>query len=80
MLTDLPVIIDGPGDYRTRRGHKVAIFQVSDGPETFKAKGAFYRMYRGDYRPRGFEAWHPNGRYRAYGESAEDIVSKWKDV
>lgn len=67
--------ISKPGDYVTRDGSRVTIRDIY-GPSTFPAKGAVWREYRGNYRPRGFAIWALDGRYRAVGEHPLDIVRK----
>lgn len=77
-LDELPTIIDGPGDYVTRKGQRVTIHEVSNGPETFKAKGAMWRMFRGKLSAKGYAIWHISGRYEAVHERTRDIVGKWE--
>lgn len=67
--------ISEPGEYVTRDGSRVTIRDIY-GPSTFPAKGAVWRMYRGEHRPRGFTTWALDGRYRAVGEHPLDIVGK----
>lgn len=72
-LSDLPVIIEAPGDYLTRDGRRVTIHEIK-GPSTFSAKGHLWRMFRGKYVPKNYDIWHVSGRYKAVGESPEDII------
>lgn len=75
--TALPIIITGPGDYRTRDGRRVTIHAVKE-PGTFAAKGAIWKLFRGKETPRGYDIWHPNGRasLRTVGMK-RDIVGRW---
>jgi hypothetical protein len=73
LLTDLPVIITGPGEYKTRNGKRVNIREIS-GSGTFAAKGGIYREFRGRTVARGYDIWHVSGCYRAVGEHGLDIV------
>ena len=76
--SDLPVIVTQPGDYVTRDGRRVTIHEVTQAMEyTYRAKGAFWKMYRGKVRPRGFQAWHVSGRLDVVRETAGDIVGPW---
>jgi len=76
-LDELPRVVTGPGDYVTRKGQRVTIHTVSDGPETFRAKGAIWRMFRGKLTSRGYAIWHVSGRYDAVTERTRDIVGPW---
>ena len=76
--SDLPVIVTKPGDYVTRDGRRVTIHEVNQATEyTYRAKGAFWKMYRGKIRPRGFQVWHLSGRLDVVRETAGDIVGPW---
>lgn len=78
LLSDLPVIITGPGEYVSRNGKRVTIREIS-GPSTFAAKGHVWRMFRGKERPRDNDIWHVSGRYQAVGERGKDIVGIWSE-
>lgn len=84
-LNTLPVIITGPGDYRTRDGRRVSIWTVSawvpldDSTTRFRAKGAVWRMDRDKLRPRGYHGWHVSGRALTSTEVTMDIVGPWED-
>jgi hypothetical protein len=70
----LPVIVASPGDYLTRAGDRVTVHAVL-GPSTFSVKGSVWKVFRGRYRPHGFQIWHPNGRLFSLCEKPGDIVS-----
>jgi len=74
-IVQLPIVIDGPGEYLTRGGGHVLIHDI-DGRGTFSCRGSFYRMYRGKYRPKDFGLWHHSGRYRPLAEHSRDIIGK----
>lgn len=75
LLDDLPVVIDGPGDYFTRSGRRAIVREVKPGA-TFTAKGAFYTMFRGNVVARGHVGWHVSGRYNAVAPHPNDLVRK----
>lgn len=64
------------GDYLTRDGTRVTIFEIRPGTSTFEAKGSVWKMFRGKLRPRGFNIWKTNGQHMAVGEHRLDIVEK----
>lgn len=74
-LNELPTIIDGPGEYRTRGGDRVTIHDV-DGGGTFSARGSRWTMFRGKVRPHVYGIWHRSGRHMPLNEVLNDIVSK----
>lgn len=81
VTSEMPVIVTQPGDYVTRDGRRVTIHEVSPATEyTYRAKGAFWKMYRGKVRPRGFQVWHISGRLDVVRETAGDIVGPWVDA
>ena len=69
-------MITETGDYLTRDGTKVTIFEIRLGTSTFEAKGSVWKMFRGKVRPRGFNIWQTNGQHMAVGEHRLDIVKK----
>lgn len=75
LLDDLPVVIDGPGEYFTRRGRRAIVREIKPG-STFSAKGAFYSMFRGRLVARGLVIWHVSGRYNAVAPHPNDLVRK----
>ena len=68
-LVILPVVIDAPGQYRTRSGETVVIDEVS-------SKHAF--ACRGVYPSGQRDAWHKSGRLYFGQLSNNDIVEKGK--
>ena len=79
LLSDLPVVIDGPGVYRMRNGDLAEITIVrtpTDTCATFKAQGGMMRMFRGSLKRRGWWTWHVSGRRNAVGPHAFDILAK----
>lgn len=80
-LNDLPVVITGVGEYKTRGGDCVFIHEVLDDPKDgctrFLAKGDIYRTNKiGHKRTFMYSIWHVSGRFRVLGESRHDIVEK----
>lgn len=75
QLDDLPVIIDGPGRYRTRDNRLVVIHQVGTFG-TFKAKGTIYTPRHGKKDSERFGIWHVSGRAYPLNEVSFDIVKK----
>ena len=69
-------MITETGDYLTRDGTRVTIFEIRPGTSTFEAKGSVWKMFRGKLRPRGFNIWKTNGQHMAVGEHRLDIVKK----
>lgn len=77
-ITDkMPVVIDGPGEYVTRDGRRVTIYNI-DGKGLFSARGSIWKMFRGKVRPRTFEIWHVSGRNMPLHEKPRDIVGKFE--
>lgn len=79
-LGDLPVVIDGPGDYVTRDGRRVTIRTVKDvapGTTSFGATGSLWTERKGVVRPRGNDIWHQSGRHMVTQESGRDIVGRY---
>lgn len=82
-LNDLPVVIDGPGEYVTRAGARATIREIGpQAPDTtsFAAKGSLWRMFRGRVRPRGLEIWHVSGRSMPLDETRNDIVGRFDGI
>lgn len=71
-------MITETGDYLTRDGTRVTIFEIRPGTSTFEAKGSVWKMFRGKLRPRGFNIWKTNGQHMAVGEHHLDIVKKFQ--
>lgn len=82
LVNGLPVIISGPGEYRTRNGGRVTIDTVQDdsSPYTFRAKGRPWRLFRGKMCPRGYNVWHVSGRLDMVNERAGDITGPYVDT
>lgn len=81
-LAQLPVVVDGPGEYATRDGRRVTVRTVHDstpGTTSFGVKGSMWTERRGVLRPRGQDIWHISGRHMVLQESGRDIVARWKD-
>jgi hypothetical protein len=82
-LSTLPVIIDGPGQYRTRGGKPATVDKVrtenSDKglpAPTFAAAGYIsHQTVRGGHTS-VFSTWHVSGRAKAKGLHSTDIVGK----
>ena len=59
ILNNLPVIVNGPGFYKTRDGNKVTVHEVkpypSDDVTAFTVKGSIWKMYRGKYCSRDYD-------------------------
>lgn len=81
-FSDLPIIIDGPGRYITRKGQvayvdKIRTTNSTPGlpPATFAATGHVeHKTARGHHSE--FTTWHVSGRNRALGNHSSDIVRK----
>lgn len=81
-FTDLPVIIDGPGRYITRKGQTAYVDRIRTEnsspvipPPTFAATGHVeHKTARGHHSE--FTTWHVSGRNRALGTHSSDIVRK----
>ena len=78
-LNELPVIIDGPGKYRTRDRHTVTIHEVAPtrtlAETAYSAKGTLHlgKPWRAD----PYTIWHVSGRhYPSPHLSGKDIVRK----
>ena len=81
-FTDLPVIIDGPGRYITRKGQtayvdKIRTTNSTPGlpPATFAATGHVEHVTTRSKRQE-FTTWHVSGRNTAKGLHSSDIVRK----
>ncbi len=81
LLNTLPVVIDGPGEYVARNGHRVTINEVkphtSNDTTAFAAKGSMWKMFRGNYQARGYQIWHISGRAYPLDEAGIDVVAKY---
>lgn len=66
-LVTKPVIITGPGQYKTRNGDIVTIHKVSRAHD-FGCGG--------HYSDDTYDSWHKSGRIFATSESQNDIVSR----
>lgn len=73
---DACLLINEPGDYLTRDGTRVTIFEVRPGTSTFEAKGSVWSMFRGKLRPRGYNIWKTDGRHMAIGDHSLDIIKR----
>lgn len=76
--SDKPIVIEEPGDYAARDGSRITIRSL-DGRGTFNVRGQIWRQFRGAVRPRGYDIWAPDGRYRAFGESDKDVIGHWPE-
>ncbi len=81
-FTDLPVIIDGPGQYRTRGGNVAHVDRIRTTnsapnmpPATFAATGHIEHRTTRACRSE-FTTWHVSGRNRALGLHSGDIVGR----
>lgn len=77
-----PVIINSPGDYRTRNGKRVTIHEVApkkagDDCMEFCAKGSFWRSHKNMGENPEYGIWHVSGLSRGIGVHGTDIVGKW---
>lgn len=81
-LNSLPTVITGPGEYITRNGGRATIYAIKPFPDPayigFSAKGSVWRIFRGVFRPRGYDIWHVSGRGYPVKESGRDIVARWE--
>lgn len=88
-INSLPLVITGPGDYKTRDGRRVTIRSIvpyaplpngnlRHEVTAFEAKGSLWKMYRGQPRPRTPDIWHLSGRNLPAGEQPRDIVGYWE--
>ena len=81
-FSDLPIIIDGPGRYITRKGQTAYVDKIrttnsapDTPPPTFAATGHVEHITtRGSHQE--FSTWHVSGRNVALGEHSNDIVRK----
>lgn len=81
-FTDLPVIIDGPGRYITRKGQTAHVDRIRTAnstpgvpPATFAATGHIEHVTTRSKRQE-YTAWHVSGRNTAKGQHSSDIVRK----
>lgn len=77
ILDDLPVVVDGPGNYRTRDGRLVIVCAVTK-LGAFRAKGTIFsppKLGKVNGRNR-YDIWHVSGRALPVNEVSYDIVSK----
>jgi hypothetical protein len=73
----LPVIITTPGEYTTRDGRRVTVREIRT-TATFCVYGKIWMEFRGQFRPRRNESWHPNGRATFKSSGLDrDIVGPW---
>lgn len=76
---DLPIIIDGPGWYKTRQGLRVRVEKVRPRTDvTFNCAGYLYLQERTPTKKERTEwtVWRDTGRWGGLGENPKDIVSK----
>jgi hypothetical protein len=79
-LGDLPVVVTGPGRYRTRGGLRVEVFE-GRGTGTFPVRGCWFdagKEKRSKSYPGEYSIWHPSGRYMPLAEHPLDIVGPWE--
>lgn len=67
-LVPLPVIIDSPGWYETRRGERVHMRSSTNSPTSMGCIGR--------YEGGPCDGWHRSGRLYCTAESQNDIVRK----
>lgn len=78
----LPIIIDGPGTYRTRLGRKVTIHEIRYPPDhrddctCFPAKGSIWKTSSKMGLNPEYGIWQLNGKFLVISDSKFDIVSK----
>ena len=65
-LVNKPIVITGPGTYRTRSGEAVEV-HISSMEHAHACKGT--------YASGALDSWHRSGRLYAHVESANDIVA-----
>jgi hypothetical protein len=75
-LNDLPVLIDEPGNYKTRNGKMVSIHEIRKGTSTFEAKGSIWKHVNKMGVNPTFGVWHVSGRSSTFGETNLDILKK----
>ena len=78
----LPVIIDSPGDYRTRSGKRVTIHEIKPKKAghdcmEFCAKGSFWKSHSERRKKTECGIWHVSGLSRGIGTHQSDITEKW---
>lgn len=71
-----PVVITGPGQYRTRSGKRVVIDQY-DRPTTSSWPHAGHIIHREKPERTEWQTWQSNGQIGSVGESPLDIVGRW---
>lgn len=72
------MVINKPGEYVTRAGHRVSVIEVkTDGNYTFPVKGHVWHRVRGKMKPVEYQIWKLNGQNVAVGENPKDIVGVW---
>jgi hypothetical protein len=73
----LPKVVDATGDYVTRNGLRVSIFEIKDEKtSTFNCKGCVFRKRKNGRITSEYGIWQPNGRHLAVGEDSLDILKK----
>ncbi len=79
---ELPVIIDVPGEYKTRSGKRVTIWAVK--PTTtlattaYNANGSIWTTPT-KMRPKDkWALWHVSGKFLSNKDEPLDIVAKWE--
>lgn len=81
-MNELPVIINKPGEYRTRSGKKVEIHEVKPtltlSSTAFNAKGCLIEQ-KAFRTLRHFNVWHISGRFGVFGPTPNDIIGKWEE-
>ncbi len=74
---NLPVIIDGPGRYRTRNGRLVVIQELNDPARaSANCRGTWYKPNKRGKLVGNYSIWQPNGRFRFLDEHPLDVVAK----
>jgi hypothetical protein len=83
-LNELPVVITGPGEYRTRLNHRVVIEDVrAHGPlyhTYFNCTGTRFRPVTAKYQraTQVWGIWHQSGRFTSSSaEHRHDIIGPW---
>lgn len=81
-MNELPTVIDGPGEYRTRSGKRVTIHKVDPtmtlSTTAYNAKGSVWKTTRKVGLNPEYQIWHISGRCFSFKESGADIISKWE--
>ena len=70
-------LVISKGEYLTRNGTRVTVQDVRGG-SSFTIKGTIWKMFRGEYMPRAYNVWLPNGRLLPTQENPLDIVSAYQ--